>query len=62
MAPPDRPSADFTDIRDAIVYATKPYDYSDEVGPSDGYLTTSYNMASPLTQVRDYLHSHALPS
>ncbi len=62
MAPPDMPSADFTYIRDAIIYATKPYDYSDEVESSDGYLVTTYNMASPQTQVPDYLHSHALPS
>lgn len=62
MAPPDMPSADFTYIRDAIIYATKPYDYSDEVESSDGYLATTYNMASPQTQVPDYLHSHALPS
>ena len=62
MAPPYIPSADFTYIRDAIIYATKPYDYSDEVESSDGYLATAYNMASPQTQVRDYLHSHAFPS
>lgn len=62
MAPPDIPSADFTYIRDAIVYATKPYDYSDEVEPSDAYLATAFSMASPQTQVPDYLHSHALSS
>ncbi|KAL8847927.1 MAG: hypothetical protein Q9221_007059 [Calogaya cf. arnoldii] len=45
MDAPETSSPDFTDIKDAIMHAIKPYENLEEVEPKDKFVAISYNMA-----------------